>query len=134
MKYRCSVSPFGHIAPKKRGSSDTLKAGRWRRCWDVQDTEGLSYQPPIPGFPSDSNLEMFFWCSEFRHDVGTMHLNLRLVRAFSESGRISLVFHPQKLVIIFRLVVCHFSTEFYSSTWRSGAAVVEVCRNSQDTT
>ena len=53
---------------------------------------------------------MFFWyvflvCffSSYRH-FETLRVDLRFVRAFAESGCISLLLYPQQLVILFRLL------------------------------
>ena len=45
------------------------------------------------------------FCSKSHRFFDALRLDLRLVRALAQSGCISLVFHPQQLLIIFRLAV-----------------------------
>ena len=54
---------------------------------------------------------MFYWNSKFCRYFDTLPLDFPLGRAIAESGRISLLLCPQKLVIFFRLAVRGFSTE-----------------------
>ena len=61
---------------------------------------------------------MFGRNGKFRDNFGTLRLDLRLIRAFADSGCIILVFHPQQFVILSRLAVRALSTEAYTSTLR----------------
>ena len=78
----------------------------------------ISIYPPIPGFPGDSNLLMFFQKIESSRYSHTLWLGFRLVCALAESDWFSFVLHVQQLANLFRLAVRAFSTEAYTSTLR----------------
>ena len=72
-------------------------------------TENLFY-PPSPGFRVTLISRCFI--GTVHSTLNTMRLDLRLVRALSEST--SVVFQPKQLVILFRLAVRAFSAEAYT--------------------
>ena len=86
-------------------------------------TEDLIHSPS-PGFPVTLTPRYVFGEVNRAAILDTVRLDLGLVRALTESGCVSLVFHLQPLVILSRSTVRAFSREACTRLW--GAAEIEI--------